>query len=250
MTQVILRMSLITLAVSVLASLPPHFVATLWAAEAAPPSGASASQKNTSHERAAVAAIGRARYSAQNRKARDLIDQIENAETALLNVEQVGRDPHIDAALRHLDAARGLAATNALRAAEAELALATTDVAVALVAADPDTSALDVPTIGEAAFDADTEPVGDVTEVVFDPEGKVGLIVVGVGNFLGTGEKNVAVPPSDANQVSGYLTINRSKRQLQEATDYRLPDYGAAVSGSTTPPPKGETAPGSDRSSR
>ena len=150
MTLPIFRPHLITVFLGVLLGSASVPAGNLWAAESSSTPGASASQKNAAHDRTALNAIGQARYFAQNHRARDLVDRIERAETALLNVEQIGRDSHIDAALQHLDAARALASSNDLRAAEAELAAATADVAIALVAAAPAMTAAGVPVIGYA----------------------------------------------------------------------------------------------------
>ena len=41
------------------------------------------------------------------------------------------------------------------------------------------------------------ETVGDINDVVFQPNGQVTVYIVGVGGVLGIGEKNVAVPFAD-----------------------------------------------------
>jgi sporulation protein YlmC with PRC-barrel domain len=38
------------------------------------------------------------------------------------------------------------------------------------------------------------ETVGDVNDLMFDPSGRISTVVLGVGGFLGMGEKDVAVP--------------------------------------------------------
>jgi hypothetical protein len=88
---------------------------------AAPNSSAS---ENVGHERDAARDIGRARYASQHHEAKELIDYIERAETALLNVSQTNRDPRVDAALEHLKAARDAANRNDLHTAGLELAAA------------------------------------------------------------------------------------------------------------------------------
>ncbi len=47
------------------------------------------------------------------------------------------------------------------------------------------------------------EKVGDVNDVLFDKSGKVHAIIVGVGGFLGIGEKDVALEPSAFQVVPG-----------------------------------------------
>lgn len=48
--------------------------------------------------------------------------------------------------------------------------------------------------IGVDIYGPDNKKVGDVTEVLFDKTGKVEMVTVGVGGFLGIGAKDVAIP--------------------------------------------------------
>ncbi len=48
--------------------------------------------------------------------------------------------------------------------------------------------------IGVGIYGPDDEKVGDVSEVLVDRKGQMQAIVVGVGGFLGIGEKDVAIP--------------------------------------------------------
>ncbi|WP_114947133.1 PRC-barrel domain-containing protein [Microvirga calopogonii] len=48
--------------------------------------------------------------------------------------------------------------------------------------------------IGTRVVSANNESIGDVNDVILDRNGQVMAAVVGVGGFLGIGEKNVAVP--------------------------------------------------------
>lgn len=48
--------------------------------------------------------------------------------------------------------------------------------------------------IGTRVVSANNESIGDVNDVIVDRNGQVMAAVVGVGGFLGIGEKNVAVP--------------------------------------------------------
>jgi len=47
--------------------------------------------------------------------------------------------------------------------------------------------------IGSTVYSAANENLGDINDLVFTKDGKIGAIVIGVGGFLGMGEKNVAV---------------------------------------------------------
>ena len=46
---------------------------------------------------------------------------------------------------------------------------------------------------GTEILGPDNKKVGDVTDIIFDKHGKIHGLVVGVGGFLGIGEKNVAI---------------------------------------------------------
>src|SRR5258706_3657974 len=48
--------------------------------------------------------------------------------------------------------------------------------------------------IGEAVLNGEGERIGDINDLLFDPSGRITTAVIGVGGFLGVGEKNVAVP--------------------------------------------------------
>jgi len=48
--------------------------------------------------------------------------------------------------------------------------------------------------VGVNVIGADNERIGDIDEILVDGSGRVAAVVVGVGGFLGMGEKRVAVP--------------------------------------------------------
>jgi sporulation protein YlmC with PRC-barrel domain len=48
--------------------------------------------------------------------------------------------------------------------------------------------------IGTTVVGANNESIGDVNDVIVDRNGQVMAVVIGVGGFLGIGEKDVAVP--------------------------------------------------------
>jgi sporulation protein YlmC with PRC-barrel domain len=74
-------------------------------------------------------------------------------------------------------------------------------------------------------YDANTDKVGQVTDVIFDPDGRVDVVVIDVGPSLGTGTKNVAVPRSDVTSAPDHVTVNQPKEQLRKAQDYRPSSY-------------------------
>jgi len=48
--------------------------------------------------------------------------------------------------------------------------------------------------VGVNVYGPNDAKVGDINEVIIDRDGKVAAVVIGVGGFLGIGEKNVALP--------------------------------------------------------
>ena len=71
----------------------------------------------------------------------------------------------------------------------------------------------------------DRDRIGDVNEVILDRSGRIEAVVIGVGGFLGVGEKNVAVPFTD---VEWRLS----------ARPHNRPD-GLAARSDATPEPTG-----------
>lgn len=48
--------------------------------------------------------------------------------------------------------------------------------------------------VGVDVYGSDNAKIGDINEVIVDSSGTIRAIVIGVGGFLGIGEKNVAIP--------------------------------------------------------
>ena len=48
--------------------------------------------------------------------------------------------------------------------------------------------------MGMDVYGSDNQKIGDIDEVIVDRQGKIHAVVVGVGGFLGIGEKDVAIP--------------------------------------------------------
>ena len=73
------------------------------------------------------------------------------------------------------------------------------------------------------------EKIGDINDVLLDSKGKVDAVIVGVGGFLGMGEKDVALTfdqLSFARDNNDPLIVktNASKESLQAAPQYTKPD--------------------------
>ncbi len=48
--------------------------------------------------------------------------------------------------------------------------------------------------VGTTVYNAADENIGEIEDLIIDAKGSVANVVIGVGGFLGMGEKNVAVP--------------------------------------------------------
>lgn len=72
---------------------------------------------------------------------------------------------------------------------------------------------------GSASQDADM--IGDINDIVITPEGQVASVIVGVGGFLGIGEKDVSVTYDTIEWVERdgerWLVANMTREQLEAA---------------------------------
>jgi sporulation protein YlmC with PRC-barrel domain len=75
-------------------------------------------------------------------------------------------------------------------------------------------------------YDPSDVKIGEISDVLLNKQGKVDAFMVGVGGFLGVGEKDVAVPfdAVHATQKDGkwYLTMNTTKDALKNARGYKF----------------------------
>ncbi len=83
--------------------------------------------------------------------------------------------------------------------------------------------------INESVKNASNEAIGDVNDVLISGDGKVAAVIVGVGGFLGLGEKDVAIPFDQlafAKDADGALSVSTSmtKEGLQSAPEYVKPE--------------------------
>ncbi|HLA02273.1 MAG TPA: PRC-barrel domain-containing protein [Aestuariivirga sp.] len=91
----------------------------------------------------------------------------------------------------------------------------------AAAAADPN-SVLASQFMGQSVYSTTDENVGEINDLVMNKELNNIVAIVGVGGFLGIGEKDVAIPveqitvTKDANNAL-RLTISASKEQLEAA---------------------------------
>jgi len=96
--------------------------------------------------------------------------------------------------------------------------------------------------IGKAVYNANNESIGDINDLIFEDKGRIVAAVIGVGGFLGIGEKDVAVPVEkitmtrDANNNNEVrLTTTETADALKGAPEYQtLKDQQSAKDTSTT----------------
>ena len=70
-------------------------------------------------------------------------------------------------------------------------------------------------------YDPAKEKIGTIDDVLITDSGQIDAFVIGVGGFLGMGEKNVAVQPDSVQAEwkdnGWYLTLNTTKDALKAA---------------------------------
>lgn len=81
--------------------------------------------------------------------------------------------------------------------------------------------------VGVDVYGADNQKVGDINEVLVDKNGNAEAVVIGVGGFLGIGEKNIAV-----------------LFKALEWTSEPRPTASSGAPGATAPAPTGSTGTG------
>lgn len=98
-----------------------------------------------------------------------------------------------------------------------------------------------------AQADKDWDDLGEINDVILGRDGQIKAVILGVGGFLGIGEKSVAVPMQDVKFVrSGdgpndyFLVVNATKDVLTSAPAYvsaeqKAADTQAAANDTATP---------------
>lgn len=88
--------------------------------------------------------------------------------------------------------------------------------------------------IGAAVYGPDDKSIGDINELLIEKDGRVTAVVVGVGGFLGVGEKSVALPLQSLNveRKDGEIekiTVAHTKEQLNNAPTFAYYKDGQAA---------------------
>jgi sporulation protein YlmC with PRC-barrel domain len=106
--------------------------------------------------------------------------------------------------------------------------------------------------IGETVYASeaeDAETIGEVNDLIVANDGDIDAAVIGVGGFLGVGEKNVAVSFDSLTLVTDkdgdrFVVLETSKEELQNAPEFDVqaaaaPAEPAADSTAAAPAPRG-----------
>lgn len=109
---------------------------------------------------------------------------------------------------------------------------------------------------GTDVIGSDDKKIGDVSDILFDKEGKIEAFVISVGGFLGVGSKDVALAPTAFEVVkskegsSDKLKLAMSKDELKQAQNfepYKAPTSTTGAGSATRPsagsPPRPSSAP-------
>ena len=74
-------------------------------------------------------------------------------------------------------------------------------------------------------YDQANNKIGQIADVLVDQEGRVNALIIGVGGFLGAGEKDVAVSFNTVKATMKdnkiYLTMNTTKDALKAAPGFK-----------------------------
>ena len=80
--------------------------------------------------------------------------------------------------------------------------------------------------IGKAVYDSTGANIGEVNDLILSENGQINAVILGVGGFLGMGEKNVAVSIPSVQMVQDgnamRLVVEATKQQLEAAPSYDM----------------------------
>jgi sporulation protein YlmC with PRC-barrel domain len=101
----------------------------------------------------------------------------------------------------------------------------------------------------QSVYDPADNKIGEIMDVLVDREGRVTTLIVGVGGFLGMGEKDVVVPfkavrTTTKGDNKWYLVMNTTKDALKAAKGFKYdrnamtwtPEDAPATTGSPAAP--------------
>ncbi len=106
--------------------------------------------------------------------------------------------------------------------------------------------------IGQPIYNTENDSIGDINDLIIEEKGGIVAAVVGVGGFLGIGEKDVAVPmdkititrEADSNDLK--LTTMETAEALKAAPEFQSLDDQNSASDSTMTPTDNTTTSSTD----
>jgi sporulation protein YlmC with PRC-barrel domain len=74
-------------------------------------------------------------------------------------------------------------------------------------------------------YDPNNNKLGQISDVLVDKSGKISTLIIGVGGFLGAGQKDVAVPFEEVQATTKdnkvHLVMNTTKDALKNAPGFK-----------------------------
>ena len=102
--------------------------------------------------------------------------------------------------------------------------------------------------VGLNVYGSDNQKIGDINEILLDKSGNAKAAVIGVGGFLGIGEKNVAVEFSSLEWVNTKPDTNRSASSASGTSDSSRTASTAGSSDANRPTSSASTSADTNRS--
>src|ERR671912_1384415 len=99
---------------------------------------------------------------------------------------------------------------------------------------------------GLDVYNQNNEKIGDISELLVDSSGKIQAVVVGVGGFLGMGERDVAIPFDQikfVNEPRAVATTATTPDGRTVATDPNAPAASRPPATATAPAAPGTVSP-------
>jgi hypothetical protein len=82
--------------------------------------------------------------------------------------------------------------------------------------------------VGTSVTGSNNQNIGEINDLLVDSSGTVKAVVVGVGGFLGVGEKDVAIPfnaikitRKSGDDAIDKITVSYTKQQLNDAPSFK-----------------------------
>jgi len=77
--------------------------------------------------------------------------------------------------------------------------------------------------LGHEVLDSQGKAIGEIEAIALGRDGHVSNVIVGVGGFLGVGERNVALAWGDLQMPKGAdeIRVNKTKTEIEKMPEYR-----------------------------